>query len=306
MNRGRPSVFECMQALGGWFGSPEVQEIVKVLTSRIELQHESRDVSLLIRYCKEKNAKMCGGCKYGPILPDALCDDLAAYHGQRLNSGWWMNSAERRIDNSCPSCGWFRPSWRQWLTWDGVLHYNRRVKIGPSDQEDEKKKKMREKQELFCLAASLRAHARMCPSCKYGPVLHEYCSNLLTHHGEKKGGSAQVSNACPRCKWLGTNWGEWLPWDGKMGNIPEDTSATASSKSKYKQSNDKSTTGEETGRAEEGKIEVEHQISISTIVTGDLAVSESAVATSITVAVLPENNDSALGSDTNVLNYANH
>ena len=48
---------------------------------------------------------------------------------------------------------------------------------------------------------SLFAQSYMCGRCGFGPVEHHHCSDLRTHHGQKKG-AGQISNACPKCGWF--------------------------------------------------------------------------------------------------------
>jgi hypothetical protein len=45
----------------------------------------------------------------------------------------------------------------------------------------------------------------LCPKCKFGPVAHQACSDLLVHHG-----SQGVSNKCPKCGFLGSHISEWI------------------------------------------------------------------------------------------------
>ena len=45
----------------------------------------------------------------------------------------------------------------------------------------------------------------LCPKCKFGPVAHQACSDLLAHHG-----SQGVSNKCPKCGFLGSHISEWI------------------------------------------------------------------------------------------------
>ncbi|GMH79827.1 hypothetical protein TrST_g3487 [Triparma strigata] len=58
------------------------------------------------------SAFMCRQCNYGPILKDG-CSDLSAHHGQSTGRG--------RINNACPSCGWFSASICEWPRWNGKL-----------------------------------------------------------------------------------------------------------------------------------------------------------------------------------------
>lgn len=45
----------------------------------------------------------------------------------------------------------------------------------------------------------------LCPKCKFGPVAHQACSDLISHHG-----SQGVSNKCPKCGFLGSSISEWI------------------------------------------------------------------------------------------------
>jgi hypothetical protein len=45
----------------------------------------------------------------------------------------------------------------------------------------------------------------LCPKCKFGPVAHQACSDLVSHHG-----SHGVSNKCPKCGFLGSSISEWI------------------------------------------------------------------------------------------------
>ena len=58
--------------------------------------------------------------------------------------------------------------------------------------------------------------AYMCGQCKFGPIDHGWCSNLQSHHGEKKMGGGHVNNACPKCGWFANCIQQWPKWDGKF------------------------------------------------------------------------------------------
>jgi hypothetical protein len=45
----------------------------------------------------------------------------------------------------------------------------------------------------------------LCPKCKFGPVAHQACSDLVSHHG-----SQGVSNKCPKCGFLGSSISDWI------------------------------------------------------------------------------------------------
>lgn len=55
----------------------------------------------------------------------------------------------------------------------------------------------------------------MCGKCGFGPVDHVACTDLRSHHGEKRGG-AQICNACPKCAWFSPQVTDWPPWDGRV------------------------------------------------------------------------------------------
>ena len=70
---------------------------------------------------------------------------------------------------------------------------------------------------------------RMCPRCLFGPVDHTGCSALRTHHGERRG-RGTVSNACPRCHWLGRDLREWARWPE---NGPDPAAVTAARQARW-------------------------------------------------------------------------
>lgn len=55
----------------------------------------------------------------------------------------------------------------------------------------------------------------MCGKCGFGPVDHVACTDLRSHHGEKRGIGA-ISNACPKCAWFSPQVTDWPPWDGRV------------------------------------------------------------------------------------------
>jgi rubredoxin len=65
---------------------------------------------------------------------------------------------------------------------------------------------------------SLFPNSYMCPRCGCGPIEHEACDNLKSHHNERRGGKGgtlvKVSNACPRCGFFSKEISDWKPWDG--------------------------------------------------------------------------------------------
>ena len=168
-------------------------------------------------FCKRSGSCVqCPRCSYGPVFHDR-CLDLTEYHSMALNS-------RIRIDNSCPSCGWFAVYWNHWSTWDGKFMFEREQLLAGRDSSaavqplSKAALARQERQNLNCLVASLRAHAKQCGSCGYGPVLHQFCDMLGTHQGEKvRGGN--INNSCPACGWFANSWSEWRPWSGKFGSV---------------------------------------------------------------------------------------
>ncbi|KAL3942845.1 MAG: hypothetical protein SGBAC_003044 [Bacillariaceae sp.] len=69
------------------------------------------------------------------------------------------------------------------------------------------------------LRRAFMGRAFMCGNCKFGPVDHYACGDLLSHHGEVLGGGVAVSNDCPKCGWFSEAIEDWSPWDG---NVDED------------------------------------------------------------------------------------
>mmetsp|Transcript_44960 Transcript_44960/g.108678 ORF Transcript_44960/g.108678 Transcript_44960/m.108678 type:complete len:908 (+) Transcript_44960:274-2997(+) len=70
--------------------------------------------------------------------------------------------------------------------------------------------------ELDVVANLRRAYmgrAFMCGNCKFGPVDHYACGDLMAHHGESRG-DTNISNACPKCGWFSGRIDDWLMWDG--------------------------------------------------------------------------------------------
>ena len=58
-----------------------------------------------------------------------------------------------------------------------------------------------------------------CPKCSFGPVEHGNCEDLSSHHGETVGENGKISNACPKCNFLGDHISEWVKWDGTLQYI---------------------------------------------------------------------------------------
>ena len=55
----------------------------------------------------------CGSCGFGPVS-HTNCYDLAAHHGEAGEGGG-------RVNNACPSCGWFSEELEDWDAWDGTV-----------------------------------------------------------------------------------------------------------------------------------------------------------------------------------------
>jgi len=62
--------------------------------------------------------------------------------------------------------------------------------------------------------------AYMCGACSFGPIEHVNCHDLSAHHGERRGGSIRVNNACPACGWFARDLGQWKRWDGRVVGQP--------------------------------------------------------------------------------------
>jgi hypothetical protein len=63
---------------------------------------------------------------------------------------------------------------------------------------------------------------RQCGRCGLGPVDHGWCSDLTTHHGERRRGGGTVDNSCAGCGWFSAEIADWPAWDGKL---PADVNA---------------------------------------------------------------------------------
>mmetsp|Transcript_27220 Transcript_27220/g.53011 ORF Transcript_27220/g.53011 Transcript_27220/m.53011 type:complete len:492 (-) Transcript_27220:472-1947(-) len=69
--------------------------------------------------------------------------------------------------------------------------------------------------------------AYMCKQCHFGPVDHGWCTALNTHHGEAKGETGHVNNACPKCNWFAKSISAWPKWDGKFQTAGASSSSSA-------------------------------------------------------------------------------
>ncbi|CAE7800220.1 unnamed protein product [Symbiodinium sp. CCMP2592] len=66
--------------------------------------------------------------------------------------------------------------------------------------------------------------AHQCGRCGFGPVLHDRCDNLSTHHNESSG-RTRISNACPSCGHFSGNISGWPRWDGRVRHLAQARSA---------------------------------------------------------------------------------
>jgi len=64
--------------------------------------------------------------------------------------------------------------------------------------------------------ASTIRDPRQCARCHYGPVDFDGCSNLRSHHGERRSDGSVVSNACPRCQWFSASRDSWPRFDMQL------------------------------------------------------------------------------------------
>ncbi|CAE7883532.1 unnamed protein product [Symbiodinium necroappetens] len=62
--------------------------------------------------------------------------------------------------------------------------------------------------------------AHQCGHCGFGPVLHDHCDNLSTHHHESRG-RTRISNACPSCGHFSGNISGWPRWDGRICHLAQ-------------------------------------------------------------------------------------
>jgi hypothetical protein len=92
--------------------------MARAVTAALQEQHETATLHNMM-----PNARMCGGCGYGPVDHEA-CADLTAHHGEPgrgiRDSATGTAVRSNRIDNSCPRCGWFAEHIDQWPMWNGV------------------------------------------------------------------------------------------------------------------------------------------------------------------------------------------
>lgn len=60
-----------------------------------------------------------------------------------------------------------------------------------------------------------------CTKCGYGPLWHEHCDDLLTHHNQPVL-NGRINNACPMCKHLFPDVSNMKPWNGESdGSNPK-------------------------------------------------------------------------------------
>ena len=53
-----------------------------------------------------------------------------------------------------------------------------------------------------------KSYAAKCPNCGFGPLLHDRCDDLTTHHN-----SGEADNRCPQCLTLTVDANDLLPWE---------------------------------------------------------------------------------------------
>lgn len=63
--------------------------------------------------------------------------------------------------------------------------------------------------------AAAMVDPRQCARCGFGPIDHQGCDNLRTHHGEVMAGGV-IQNQCLRCGWFANSLTDWPPWDGEL------------------------------------------------------------------------------------------
>ena len=94
----------------------EAQEALQAQQSQSAAESERQLLAIQLR-AELPQARMCARCSFGPV--DAFgCLDLSGHHGEPIGGA---DRAVSRIDNGCPSCGWFAPSLQEWPMWDGVV-----------------------------------------------------------------------------------------------------------------------------------------------------------------------------------------
>ncbi|CAK9088183.1 Uncharacterized protein SCF082_LOCUS41646 [Durusdinium trenchii] len=60
------------------------------------------------------------------------------------------------------------------------------------------------------------ADPRQCGRCGFGPVDHQGCDSLSTHHNETTSRGFRIQNDCLRCGWFVYSLREWPRWDGEL------------------------------------------------------------------------------------------
>ena len=93
--------------------SPRTIEALVEMQRRIRLDRavEGEDLGGMLSRLFP-NARQCGQCGFGPVIPGIWCDNLLTHHHRRAN---------QRNDNSCQACGWFTERQQDWPQWDGVM-----------------------------------------------------------------------------------------------------------------------------------------------------------------------------------------
>lgn len=87
--------------------------ISESMSRRLKMQRLEAGRNLLADQLRAQfpNAFQCSRCSFGPIDFNG-CNDLAAHHEQAMLGG-------ALVRNSCPRCGWFAQSIRDWPRWNG-------------------------------------------------------------------------------------------------------------------------------------------------------------------------------------------
>jgi len=93
--------------------NPGTMEALVEMQRRIRLDRavEGEDLGEMLRR-NFPNARQCGQCGFGPVIPGIWCDNLLTHHHRRAN---------QRNDNSCQACGWFTERQQDWPQWQGVM-----------------------------------------------------------------------------------------------------------------------------------------------------------------------------------------
>lgn len=57
--------------------------------------------------------------------------------------------------------------------------------------------------------------ALQCPKCNYGPLLYDYCEDMIAHHGQTIDDGTWINNSCPNCQQLTENASLFPRWTGR-------------------------------------------------------------------------------------------